>query len=619
MLLAFDGAFLEGQDILGNVLSGTVPGWLPGSVVELHHTEATEVFERVLTNLETQLHGLCSRHDARALFLTSRLCAALPNYRAAERSLEATQMRIRAADVWAITHGRCYGGDVLCTGDFDPWSIGRTLGGLGDETFADSVMLHFLVGVHRRMVVHLVRTNYLRLYSATNNVPGPRVRFDGRGDVQVLAPIRDAEDAADLFGHRYTYNRAFSWWGFADDEKGEGAGVMTMKEVKSLAAGPFGGGVVFAPDRFSLSSLAEIGGRFRELFVQALGMPAEHLVSILLALSIVGVGTTPAENEIFKQWGMPAGAVPVPREDFLPGGRLEAAAREMMRQNFPDLIRDQESSGGSLARSVGRFTDLARPPVGESYGKNTGLNHPERALWLPYLILGGEDDDVWLVDFAASIPFVQSLVDQLEVSEGAATTGTGRHDAYERTSLFDLALWRGVQEIRGVKAALPVLRPDPALPNVESPLSGSGNHQELDVPLRVGDVLVAVQTWARGVDKRVEEGDHAALQARWNSVRRKRSSTDRNYARRLIDDPEARKILRAKNLRYILPILCSPLAEPVASAERRYWLRHPSDLPPGRVPLALPRVLTPPELQGFLDDTSERELKKICKDNGWKL
>jgi hypothetical protein len=89
---------------------------------------------------------------------------------------------------------------------------------------------------------------------------------------------------------------------------------------------------------------------------------------------------------------------------------------------------------------------------------------------------------------------------------------------------------------------LPKLRPDPALPNIEVPLS-RGNLQEVDVPLRVGDVLVAVQTWARDVDERIEEGDHVALEARWNSVRRKRAATDRSYAERLVADPEARRIL----------------------------------------------------------------------------
>jgi hypothetical protein len=235
------------------------------------------------------------------------------------------------------------------------------------------------------------------------------------------------------------------------------------------------------------------------------------------------------------------------------------------------------------------------------------------------MVLGSEKDDLWLVDFAASIPFIQSLVDRLEVSESAETTKGGHHDAYERTSLFDLALWKSVEWIKGVKAALPNLRPDPELPNVEVPLSGSGKQQELDVPLRVGEVLVAVQTWARDVDKRMEEGNHTALEARWNAVRRKRNMTDRGYARRLLQDPEARRVLRKKGLRYVLPVVCGPFAEPVASAEPRYWLRRPEDQPRGQLIRALPRVLTPIELEGFLKTTTETELKEICQENGWKL
>jgi hypothetical protein len=466
------------------------------------------------------------------------------------------------------------------------------------------------------MVVQLTRTNFLRLYSAANRVPGPRVRFDGGGDVQVLPPDAGAEDAADLFGHRYSYNRAYSWFGFADAEEPDDAFVLATKEVESLGEGPFGGGVVFAPDEFSLKALVEIGGRFRTLFERALGMPAEHLASILLGLSALAVGNSPAEHEAFSQWGMPTGAVPLPRDCFLPGGRLEALADDVLRQRFQDF--DGGAAGADISGSVARFVGLARPPLDGSYGGEAGLWHPERALWLPYLLLGGNEDEVWLADLAAAIPFVQALANRLEVTQTARTAGGGIHDAYERTSLFDLAVWRGVEGIRGVKAALPKLRPDPDLPNVEVPLSG-GNLQEIDVPLRIGDVLVAVQTWARDVDKRIEEGDHAALEARWNSVRKKRAATDRSYVERLIGDPEARRVLLGKGLRHVLPVLCSPFAEPVASSEARYWLRPPSAFPPGQKPLALPRVLTLPELEGFLKTTDEKELREICEQNGWRL
>jgi hypothetical protein len=338
-------------------------------------------------------------------------------------------MRIRAADVWAIAHGA--GGDDagLAPRNFDQFSIGNTLGGLGEGVFADAVAVHSLVGTHRRMIVQLTRTNFLRLYSATNRVPGPRVRFDWYVDVQVLSPDAGAQDAA-LFGYRYRYNRAYSWFGFADAEEPGEASVLAMKEVERLGEGPFGGGVVFAPDGFSLKALVEIGGRFRTLFERALRMPAEHLASILLGLSALAVGDAPAEHEAFKQWGMLTGAVPLPKDCFLPGGRLEALAEDVLQQRFPGFA--DGAAGAGLPGSVARFVELARPRLVGSYGSEAGLEHPERALWLPYLLLGSDEDEVWLADLAAAIPFVQALADRLEVTQTARTAGGGVHDAYER-------------------------------------------------------------------------------------------------------------------------------------------------------------------------------------------
>jgi hypothetical protein len=74
-----------------------------------------------------------------------------------------------------------------------------------------------------------------------------------------------------------------------------------------------------------------------------------------------------------------------------------------------------------------------------------------------------------------------------------------------------------------------------------------------------------------------------------------------------------------KGIRYVLPVFCSPFAEPLISTNHKYWLRHISKIPPTSLPLALPRIVTPPELGRFLNQATEDELKGICSTNGWKL
>lgn len=130
---------------------------------------------------------------------------------------------------------------------------------------------------------------------------------------------------------------------------------------------------------------------------------------------------------------------------------------------------------------------------------------------------------------------------------------------------------------------------------------------------------MAVQTWARDVDKRMEAGDYGALKERWSSVRRKLKKTDEHYARDLIADPEARRYLKRKGIRFVLPVFCSPFAEPVISMASKYWIRHPSEVPQNALPTSLARIVTPPELGPFLGQTTEEELRSICEKEGWSL
>ena len=117
----------------------------------------------------------------------------------------------------------------------------------------------------------------------------------------------------------------------------------------------------------------------------------------------------------------------------------------------------------------------------------------------------------------------------------------------------------------------------------------------------------------------MEAGDYEALRERWRRTRRKLKRTDERYAEKVLADPATRRYLVRKGIRYVLPVFCSPFAKPVVSAGDKYWLRPISGVPPGAVPMALPRIATPPELGPYLDQVTEAELRRVYRRNGWRL
>ena len=62
-----------------------------------------------------------------------------------------------------------------------------------------------------------------------------------------------------------------------------------------------------------------------------------------------------------------------------------------------------------------------------------------------------------------------------------------------------------------------------------------------------------------------------------------------------------------------------PFTEPVVSLEGGFWLRYPSMQSFDSPEQAIPRILTPPELERFLSTTGEEELVGICERHGWTL
>jgi len=121
-------------------------------------------------------------------------------------------------------------------------------------------------------------------------------------------------------------------------------------------------------------------------------------------------------------------------------------------------------------------------------------------------------------------------------------------------------------------------------------------------------------------DFRIDAGDYKAMKRRWEKVKDKLRQTDRRYTDYLLKDAEGKRCMDKEGLRYVLPVVCGPYAEPTVSFEPGFWLRYPSYDDAGQVQApAVPRVLTPIELVYFLANTTEQELKEVCKTCGYHL
>lgn len=592
-----------------------------GGPVELGAQDAGPVFEAFLDELTAELLKLCAPYDYRQLFLFSRLCINLPTFRSTERNLSRVWMRVQAADLCALGFGSRILGDFTRVDS----EAGFSLGHPPDAIAGDTVRLHELARRFRLAVVALTRLNYLRVFAGENGRKhSPTAVLGSDGTLRVIAGSQEAGTAADLFEHRYTYNRALSLWGVAEAEAAGQPVALSYDLSEKVRDEPYGGAPFLAKPLW-FNEFFEHGVRFRRRFEDGVGIPVEHLYCITRALYRLGIDRALENDELLAGWADLTGTLPIDRRELL-GGTLEEIA-EARSGEFSEEYGGPYEGDQSMGRSIERFVELAashqvpldalasNEPPGEELMSL-------RALWPPSMIHGEGRHDVWIVDFASTGGFLQRLADLVDVTERTRTTGSSDHDANVRTSTFDFQLFEQLSRARGVKpASFPDRLKQADLPNIVFRTGGDSGREvaEIDVPVRVGCVLVAVQTWARDVDKRMEAGDYEALKGRWRSVRRKLKKTDEHYARDLIADPEARRYLKRKGIRFVLPVFCSPFSEPVISTDPKYWIRHPSEVPPNELPASLPRVVTPPELGPFLDQTTEEELKRLCEREGWRL
>jgi hypothetical protein len=390
----------------------------------------------------------------------------------------------------------------------------------------------------------------------------------------------------------------------------------------AVTRGPYAGGEMFVPVELWLGAMTEYGKRFRPIFERedAVGMPPEHLRAISRGLARLVMDAT--EDPRLAPWIALTGTLPVPRDSLL-GAPLKEAARGYLADADPDRADDTD-----LERSVERFVALAssspdavpghRPGSHGSSGPGTTPERGRerdaasaRTLGYPYMIHGGPDHDLWVVDYVNTLPFFQSLAGEMRVSRA-------KH-AFARTSMFDVLLAESLEQIPGIEPAFVGDREARDLPNVKFYFDGGSENREIDVPLRRGEVLIAVQTWARNLDLRMSEGHFGAMQRRWADAKRKLRDTDEKYTDYLLRHPAGKSRMAEEGLRYVLPVLCGPFTDPVASLKPRFWLRPLSTSSYDEALKAVPRILSPAELESFLSTATERELRGICEANDWEI
>ncbi len=368
--------------------------------------------------------------------------------------------------------------------------------------------------------------------------------------------------------------------------------------------------------------MTEYGKRFRPIFERedAVGMPPEHLRAISGGLARLVVDAT--EDPRLSPWVALTGTLLVPRDSLL-GAPLKEAARGYLADADPDRADDTD-----LEQSVERFVALAssspdavpghRPGSHVSSGPDTAPERGRerdaasaRTLGYPYMIHGGPEHELWVVDYLNTLPFFQSLAGQMRFSRT-------KH-AFARTSMFDALLAEVMGRVPGIEPVFVDNREEPDLPNAKFYFNGGSENREIDVPLRRGCVLIAVQTWARNLDPRISEGHFGAMRRRWDDAKRKLRETDEKYTDYLLRHAEGKRRMEEEGLRYILPVLCGPFTEPVASLDPAFWLRPLSALSYDEAVESLPRVLSPAELERFLSTASEGELREICERNRWEI
>lgn len=276
------------------------------------------------------------------------------------------------------------------------------------------------------------------------------------------------------------------------------------------------------------------------------------------------------------------------RNDVIDDVVLGRWASEAHRKAFPD--HPALGNSRELAEGFKRLACLdsyRREDLGLEDGKPWG-RHPERdepvLMPPPFIYPAG---DYRVLDFNAVGAFVQGLVDCLVLEEAPRQRVS--------TSLEQ----RLGDYFRGELHHPPAFEPSKKL-YVETPGQNKRLLTDLDVSVRVGSVLVAIDAKSIQVSPGYRGYVHADLRNRWQKFERYVQHAD-EQADKLADQPRGTNYdLVADGYTHVVTLLCSTVPEFIDTDDDNFYVRED-----------LPRVATPQELRDFLAEVTEEDLKVL--------
>lgn len=144
------------------------------------------------------------------------------------------------------------------------------------------------------------------------------------------------------------------------------------------------------------------------------------------------------------------------------------------------------------------------------------------------------------------------------------------------------------------------IEPVEALRNTSIRAAGKKEvYNDLDCPLRIGDVLILAEVKGKYMARAPEAFAHPDIvRRRWKENRKFLRKIDRTAELVALRKEDDTFRVGLEGVRFILPVVVRPYPEWVPDLADEHWLRKPS-----RPDVGVPRILTPPELKEFLEGT----------------
>lgn len=318
------------------------------------------------------------------------------------------------------------------------------------------------------------------------------------------------------------------------------------------------------------------------------GLSPELIVSALSALEMAMVGfLSPDGTEAFlpeRLAYLDKRGYLIVHNETMDQAVLGLLTAEAYRRAFPDIPLPEGDEG--FAQSFKRLAyldsyrrDDLRLEDGKPWVRRSGLDKPV-PMPPPFVYPAG---DYRIVDLNAVGDFLQGIVDCL-ILEEAPRQRVSKSLEQRSGDYFD-------RELNHSRAFEPSkeLRTQP-------PGQRSRVVVELDVSVKIGSVLVAVDAKSIQISPGYRGYAHADLRNRWQKFERYVEQADKLAQQTSGTNYD----LLAEGYTHVVTLLCSTVPEFVDTDDPNFFVT-------GNVP----RVATPPELRDYLAETSEEELKTL--------